>query len=241
MTTCSSIWIIYRQGTKKQCVDVFKMYTSSYEFSNNLVELPDTRNNYCVCSFMKNLYVIGGRVKYESKRTCLKYSTRNSKWYNKASLYNPRFFASCTVFEGKIVVSGGISDNWKASKSVEAYDLHENKWNNLPNMINERAGHGAVSMGNKMFVIGGVHRNNTCEVFDSISRTFTAIKKVEVVGRDWLSAVGIGNKILAFPNLDQCTIKSAQVYDVVKDQWFEKVINLFEVNYVISSSKLPVV
>ena len=45
-------------------------------------------------------------------------------------------------------------------------------------MIHHRRCHGAVSMGNKMFVIGG--RNNlTCEVFDSVSRRFTNVKEME--------------------------------------------------------------
>ena len=40
---------------------------------------------------------------------------------------------ACTVFEGKIVVSGDINSN--VLKSVEAYDYYENKWTNLTNMI----------------------------------------------------------------------------------------------------------
>ena len=117
------------------------------------------------------------------------------------NLCNPRANAACAVFEGKILVSGGYI-SWNDLKLVEAYDHHENKWTCLPDMINERSHHGSVSMGNKMFVIGGVHCNNTCEVFDSISRKFTAIKKIEVADIVyWLSVISIGNNIFAFPKV----------------------------------------
>ena len=66
---------------------------------------------------------------------------------------NGRYDAAYTVFESKIVVSGGYEyDNLK---SVETYDRHENKWNYIPDMIERRYNHGSLSMGNKMFVIGG--------------------------------------------------------------------------------------
>ena len=52
------------------------------------------------------------------------------------------------------VVTGGYnSDNRHEIVSVE-YDHHENKWTYLPDMMDGRYEHGAVSIGNKMFVIG---------------------------------------------------------------------------------------
>ena len=56
----------------------------------------------------------------------------------------------------------------------------------LPEMINERRHHGSVSVGNKMFMIGG-RRNTTCEVFDSISRKFTGINKINGVNMNRLN------------------------------------------------------
>ena len=53
---------------------------------------------------------------------------------------NERKFAACTVFEGKIVVSGGVQSN-----TVESYDFYENKWTYLPSMIEYRYFH--VSLG----------------------------------------------------------------------------------------------
>ena len=42
-------------------------------------------------------------------------------------------------------------------------------------MNEERCDHASVSMGNKMFVIGG-YGKSTCEIFDSYSRKFCCLK-----------------------------------------------------------------
>ena len=44
-----------------------------------------------------------------------------------------RQLSSCTVFEGKIMVTGSY-DNCTL-KSVESNDHYENKWTSLPDMI----------------------------------------------------------------------------------------------------------
>ena len=90
LTSGSSIWIINYRGTKQKCIDTFEMSPKSYDLSNNFIELTNYRNNYCVCSFMNNIYVIGGDINSQSKKTCLKYTTRNGKWNGKATLRNPR-------------------------------------------------------------------------------------------------------------------------------------------------------
>ena len=68
-------------------------------------------------------------------------------------------------------------------KLVEAYDYYENKWTYLPDMIDKRYKHAAVSMGNKLFVIGWSYTTN-CEVFDSYSRKFTKINS-EIKGSNF--------------------------------------------------------
>ena len=106
-------------------------------------------------------------------------------------------------------------------------------------MIDKRSGHGSVRMCNKRFVIGG-NDNNTCEVFDSISRKFTSIKKIEVTNTVGLSVVGIDNEMFAFHKLHSSGIKYFHIYDVLKDQWCVKEIDLNDVHCVICCSKLSV-
>ena len=110
-------------------------------------------------------------------------------------------------FEGKIVVSGGFgkmklrnSLKYKIDKlkSVEVYDHHENKWLYFPCMLTPRINHSAVSISNKMIIIGGSSCN--CEVFDSVTRKFTYIKSVpkNIKPNSLNQTVCIGYKIYFF-------------------------------------------
>ena len=85
-------------------------------------------------------------------------------------------------------------------------------------MIEERSYHAVVSMGNKMFVIGG-EKTKSCEVFDSCSRKFTKINS-EIKSSDFeknFNAFSIANNIVVF----QVTFTETVVYlyDVDKEKW----------------------
>ena len=240
LTSCSSIWIIRTEERKNR--DPCTMASGSYDVINNIVELPDYRSYYCVCSFMKNLFVFGGMGyrNIDILSTCIKYSCKTSKWSYIASLKTRRFAAACTVFEGRIVVCGGY--NTCGLKSVESYDHHVNKWTNLPNMIESRNGHAAVSVGNKMYVICGQF-DVTCEVFDSVSRKFNYIRQIvrSETHSTIMSAVSIGYKIIAFPfqNYNSSVDRKYLIYDVFTDKWEQKLIELVSTYFVDSCSKLP--
>ena len=219
LTCGSSLWsICSREILKASSSLQSETYLAKYGVWNNLVERPDVRAEYCICSFMRDLYVFGGWYAHEQRNrsTCFKYNSKTKTWLKMASLKVGRNCASCSVFEGKIVVSGGY--NTGNLKSVEAYCCHENKWTCLPYMINKRACHGQVSMGNKLFVIGGYYKF-TCEVFDIISRRFTCINKI-VKPEECdcaMSAICIGYKIVTlprFPRRDYSKIKKVFIYDV---------------------------
>ena len=135
-------------------------------------------------------------------------------------------------------------------KTVEEYDPYENKCTRLPDMIHSRLRHGAVSVGNKMFVVSGLVPNTrfgyneseklTCEVFDSISRIFTEIRQIKKPLKYLvipLTAVSIGHKILVLKMFST----EIRVYDVVKDVWNLEEIVIDEIKSVFTCSKLPIV
>ena len=134
---------------------------------------------------MNELYVLGGYCD-DYLRSCFKYNFTLNRLSYISIMNESRLDAACTVFESKIVVSGGymyddklnsvfLDDIFVNLKSVETYDHYENNWNYLPNMIEGRYKHFHISMSNKLFVIGGEY-NLTLEVFDSVSRKFSYIK-----------------------------------------------------------------
>ena len=147
---------------------------------------------------MKELYVLGGYFN-GSTNFCFKYDFTHNKWSYSANKMNERSScAACTVFEGKIVVSGG-ENNSEVLKSVEAYDYYENNWTHLPSMIQSRYKHLQVSMSNKLFAIGG-QVSVSLDVFDSISRKFSSIRNLKLKGfliyNIKKGACCVGNKII---------------------------------------------
>ena len=247
----SNIWIICSNEVlhytnkiiKGISIDSFSKYFYKNDQWIKLIQLPDSRTYfYACCSFMKSLYVFGG-YNLGSLKSCLKYDTTTSKWTNIVNMNDRRGHSACTVFEGKIVVTGGYDHVNGKLNSVESYDHHKNEWTYFPAMIDKRWCHGSVSMGNKMFVIGG-WGNLTCEVFDSSTRQFTSIKNMLVLNHlinFGTSVVNIGYKVLFFYSTSCNANNKFQVYDVLKDQWSFKENNLIEGKRRISCSKLPLV
>ena len=195
---------------------------------------------YCVGLFMGKLYFSGGYIKRSRKspKSCCTYDINCNIWNKIADLNVARDWAACTVFEGKIVVTGGVY-NWSQIKSVEAYDYHEDKWIYLPDMIKERCSHAAVSMGKKMFVIGGYH-TTSCEVFDSFSRKFANIYskiKVSDIKKWYFYAYSFGNNIVVFQDFQEpLTETVVYLYESDNEKWinvqcdFTK--NIFESSFV---------
>ena len=124
-----------------------------------------------------------------------------NRWSQLTDMNESKYVAACTVYEGKIVVSGGWNN--EELNSVEAYDYYENKWTYLPDMIEERDNHASVSIGNKLFVIGGC-KMSSCEMFDSFSRRFCYIKTFADSTNDIYNfrAVSITNQLVIFGEVD---------------------------------------
>lgn len=202
----SNVWTVCARIQVKgesQIRPSFRIYLDKTDQWINVIQVPDDRTRFSACSFMKNIYVFGGCTVELIFKSCYKYDTKSSKWKVTANMNDFRQNAACTVFQGKIVLTGG----WDGDKriglsSVEAYDCYENKWDLLPCMINKRSLHGSVCMGNKLFVIGGNY-NATCEVFDSSSMKFSSIKQLERNCYYSVSAVSVGGKILIFCSYDR--------------------------------------
>ena len=167
--------------------------------------------------------------------SCYIYIIKSNERNKRAEIYDLSSSAACTVFESKIVVTGGSSRSESSRlKSVEPYDYHDNKWTYLPDMKDKRSSHVAVSMGNKLFVIGG-YRISSCEVFDTCSRKFTIIKlemKVSAIEKSCFRALCIGSSIVVFHHPESKSV--VYMYDVNESKW--STVELFYTkNYFVQS------
>ena len=190
------------------------------------------RYDFRVISFKQDLFIIGGSYDYNKLlNTCLKYDVKQNKQNNIAKINERRSKLSCTVFNGKIAISGGFDIGYQYNgflKSVESYDHHKHKWILLADMEFKRIGHSAVSMSNKMFIIGSFNQRYSvlpCEVYGKISNKFSCI---EPPGIDDMSISNVieqpycvGNKIVIITGWYENTTWF-NVYDVDKNSWSGK-------------------
>ena len=185
------------------------------------------------CLFMEKLYILGGTY-HESKvddyfatDECYVYDPKNGEWNRICSMQKGRYWHSCAVFGGKIVVTGGVHGR---RKSVEAYDHFKNTWTYMTRLTEERQNHGSVSMGNKLYVIGGVNTQN-CEVLDYISNKFVRIARLPLLLTLDSSFEMFRVKNRIFVKIDgaqHATKENIYIYNTTTDKWTSACIKMFE-------------
>ena len=129
-----------------------------------------------------------------------------------------RINAACTVFEGRVVVSGGSNDNGSL-RTVEAYDHVADKWSYMPSMVNGSCGHNMIAISNKLFAIGCGRNLNICEVYDTICKNFVVLSSFPTFfGRFHRTSISFGRKIMVFNNYSS----KVAIYDTDTNEWSKK-------------------
>ena len=90
-----------------------EIYSEKTKTWNNQYKKNDETSLFCDVAFMSKLYLIGGWADSckKSLSSCNSYDLNSNTWNKIANLNIARDSASCTVFEGKIVITGGMN-NW---------------------------------------------------------------------------------------------------------------------------------
>ena len=196
-----------------------KKYSIATDSIEVVADMSDDRDMFCVCGFMDKVYFIGGCLHETELDICTQFDTKDYTWRDVASMNEIRSYAACTVFEGRVVVSGGYGINGILN-SVEAYDHMAAEWSYMPNMVKKRGTHSLVAVRNKLFAIGGYV--DTCETFDYTCDRFVLLKPtIPTRIADVKQAISIGDKIVFFGG-SRTTVLS---YDVVKNMWTNEPCN----------------
>ena len=204
---------IYGNNDHVMSIEKYSAATNAWEKAGDFY---DYRFRFSACSFMGNIYIVGGRDRNLSPlSSCVKFDTKSRKWIEMAGMNLGRSDLACTVYDGKVVISGGSGDD--RFKSVEAYDHIADEWSYLPNMIESRFCHKSVAMKNKLFVIGG-YSTEAGEVYDSISKNFVLLKPIPSFLDFHSEVISIGNKVLVFQNMRNVVL----IYDMENDSWSEE-------------------
>ena len=199
---------LYKEFSSIKQVEKYSIVNDSLE---SVGEIIDDYYGYCACGFIDKVYLIGGYLNDEETATCRYFDTNDNTWGIVASMKEVRSSAACTVFEGRIIVSGGWGVNDELN-TVECYDHIADEWSHMPSMITRTSDHSLIAIKNKLFAIGGYH--NIVEVYDSNSNKFVAVNSKHLFGYHARS-IPLGNKIVIF-FMESTT---AWCYDVDTDEW----------------------
>ena len=215
----------------------FEKYSPSTNTWNKVTDMYDDRENFSACAFMDKIFIIGGWYYADEERTttnsCLQFDTKDNNWKEVAGMNEARRCAACTIFEGRIVVSGGWDENYNELNTIESYDVIADEWSSMPNMTSGKALHGLVVVRNKLFVIG--NGRDACEMFDKTCKKFVAIKSPPTEIVDLNKAISLGSKILVFRDNETIVL----CYDVETNEWSEDTCEVAENLEEYACVKLP--
>ena len=225
---------LYVFGANKSFQTKFFVQKYSIE-TKTWIEVPGFKVSHLfgrICVYANKIYFIGGsNTNYASSSSeCFSLDTiENSYNFNVENMKTPRNFFACTVFQEKIIASGGYGDRHDL-KTVEAYDSGSNTWSYVQSMNEVRANHGLVAINNKMFVFGGMSKS--CEMFDSFSNKYVFLKQppdniqFNLASTNIHTAFAIGKKVFIFEENSKMVV----VYSLDKDEWIEQSLDLAEQN-----------
>ena len=212
------VYLLGGEGDMNNLFSVEK-YSTATKTWENVAKMHNILNLFCACAFMEKIFIFGGCYYVgRSTSSCLQLDVKSLEhkyhWNTVGEMNTARKAAACTVFEERVVVSGGWDDHSNQLNTVESYDVIADKWSTMANMIHARSGHSLVTLRHKLYVIG----SNTSEVFENTCKKFVALKSPFIRTYSFVEAIPVGNKIVVFQHYEPLLL----CYDVDKDKWSEE-------------------
>ena len=148
-----------------------------------------------------------------------------------------RMDAASTVFEGRVVVSGGCNANGLL-RSVEAYDHVADKWSYMPSLIHGSCDHNMSAVSNKLYALGCGFNSDIIEVYDTFCKKFFVVSKLpKFIDCFYHTSITLGRKILVFRN----EVTKVAIYDVDKNEWLEESFEVIKNISNFQCLKIPIV
>ncbi|XP_046371478.2 kelch repeat and BTB domain-containing protein 8-like [Haliotis rufescens] len=106
--------------------------------------MPTTLVDLCAVTYRGEIFLLGGRTGVGAHNVVMKFDPRRFDWTSLAGMPTPRFNFGAHVVDDDIFVAGGqiyshltLTINREALKSVEIYNIPENKWRQGPDLPEE--------------------------------------------------------------------------------------------------------
>jgi N-acetylneuraminic acid mutarotase len=212
---------------------VFKPVSAAAEDSwQQLASMPTARSMVGVAVVNGKFYVIGGT---SGTKTLLgtneAYDPETNTWSTKAPMPTPRVYFGIAVYQNKIYCIGGatLEENEGYITGVnEVYDPVTDTWENRTSMPNPRARLDANTVGDEIFLIGGIGRNlqllplaepsSRNDVYSPETDSWTTKTPLPAAVANYVSAV-VDNKIYVIGSEHSDARGLNQVYTVETDSW----------------------
>ena len=175
----------------------------------------------CAVKIDDFVFCIGGKVdKHVSSAVWRLNVTDRSKWENMTPMLSERSRIGASVFGNYIVVTGGCDNSSNALKSVEVYDVLQDKWFPVSGLNNGRFDNAQVTCDGCVYTMGGTVDDNSSlssvEKLHSINGKWQFVKPM-FTPRDSFAAVSHKGKIYAIGGWRE--LKTVESYCPQSDQW----------------------
>lgn len=208
--------------------DVNKYDTSTDKWTKEAT-MPTPRATAFAVAINNKIYILGGRNSGGILNKVEIYDTKSRSWQAGKPMSSPRWAHMATVVNGKIYVIGGISGTGSSRRSLnqmEIYDPDNNAWSEGPPLPTSKQGGTAVSLGGKVYVIGGRtgagdtgYATKTVDIYDPLKNSWSSGKEMPQA-RTGTQSVVIKDKIYVIGGAAGGTpTNSIDVYDPAAGTW----------------------
>lgn len=138
----------------KHAVGNFCRYDPRFNTWIHLANMIHRRTHFSLNGFNGLIFAVGGRNPDGLLASVECYVPATNKWHLKEPLEVSRCCHASAVVDGKILVTGGYINN-SYSRMVSAYDPSADSWQDAANLSTPRGWHCAISLLDRVYVLGG--------------------------------------------------------------------------------------
>ena len=157
--------------------------------------------DHCIFYVFPFLYILNAKDLFR-----LNLSSKSSSWQNMAPMPEAKFEPACVLVDDMFYVVGGQRKN-----TAVAYNVLEDRWENIPALIQARYASGLGTIGGILTVFGGFVANTTHSDFEHLNSTRLHLSSSIIQNIFFYSQMGIRDKTFCSTKsllcLCQCTIR----------------------------------
>jgi carboxyl-terminal processing protease len=212
-------------GDEKAEVEVFDPRTTRWQ---KVGKPPHMRMFPAAAALGAKIYLAGGLSDPQVSLASMDVlDTTNHTWSKAAPMQEPRSRFALVTVNGKLYAIGGIVPGHPGKNgdvaTVEEYDPATDRWSFKTEMPTRRHGHGAVTVGNKVIVVGGFGETGKqygplriVEEYDPAANRWT--RKPEMpTPRGFLGLAAVGDKLFAVGG--HYHLEAVESYDLRTETW----------------------